>query len=106
MTYRGFIYGYNQVFNYNSSTFQRLLKERNGWGYENNFREARDLDWVFVRNWNNGQVIYNPPLGENCHEVKEFNDTGVGLTGEIPCFVYHLGEPGLNHETRVTEKFQ
>lgn len=107
--YRGFGYGYMTMWHYQSSIFQKLLKDNNGLAYPYWIKEAREIDWMFVRNWENGQVIYDPHLDScppfpDCHKVPH-KDYSLGLLKEIPCYVYHLGEPGKNHETRVTEEF-
>lgn len=110
MCFRGFLYGYQTMWHHESSTFQRLLKNNNGLAYPYWVKEARDIDWIFVRNWDNGQIIYDPHL-DSCppfpdlHKM-EHKDYCIGLTGEIPCYVYHLGEPGKNHEGRGTEEFK
>jgi len=105
--FRGFGYGFLTMWHYHSSTFQRLLKDNNGLAYPFWIKEAREIDWMFVRNWENGGMNYQPPLDQpfpDCHFIKH-NDSTFGLLKEIPCYVYHLGEPGKNHEERVTEEF-
>lgn len=103
--YRGSGYGYWALCNYNSKTYQKLLKEWNGYGYPIWVSEARDIDWIFRNKW--GERVMNPPLGKfpECHYEKN-DDYDTGLYEELPWKCLHLGLPGLNHESRKTEKFE
>lgn len=106
--YRGFGYGYHTVFNYKSSSFQKLIAETGGLPYPYWIKEARDIDWLFVRNWKAASMVYSddPPNEYPNMFLVDNKDSTVGLLREIPCYVYHLGAPGLNHETRVTPEFK
>lgn len=106
---RGFGYGFFTAFHYKSSTFQRLLQDNMGqknFPYPFWYKVANEIDWVFVRNWDNATMVYNPPLSKfpECHYEKH-NDTSTGLLRELPFGIYHLGPVGLNHVTRQTSKF-
>lgn len=106
---RGFCYGFFTAFNYNSSTFQRLLKNNRGMPnlpYPYWYDVANEIDWVFLRSFDHATMQYNPPLGKfpECHYEKH-NDISTGLSKELPFPIYHLGPVGLNHIIRTTNKF-
>ena len=108
--YRGFCYGFEQIINYNSETFQRLLKNNKGLSnlpYPYWMKEAREIDWLFAREFDNGTMVYDPPLGKfpECH-LEKHNDYATGLLRELPWKCIHLGMPGKNHEKRETSKFE
>lgn len=102
--YRGSGYGYHCIYNYNSYIFQKLLKIYQGFPYPYWFDNGSESDWVFRNNY--GERIFNPPLGKfpECHLEKE-NDYNTGLYEELPMRVIHLGQVGVNHNERITEKF-
>lgn len=103
--YRGYGYGFCTCFNYQSLVFQKLMKENNGLAYPYWIPRAADIDWLFVRNWDNATMVYNDPPNESPNLfLKQNNDTSTGLLREMPS-VYHLGMPGLNHEGRATPEF-
>ena len=102
--FRGSGYGYASICNYNSMTYKKLLNEWSGLGYPWWIKEAREIDWIWRNKW--GERVFSPPLGKfpECH-LEPNNDYDTGLYEELPMRCIHLGMPGLNHESRQTEKF-
>lgn len=102
--FRGAFYGYFQLFHYQSSTFQRLLKQFNGKAYPFWIPVANDIDWVFYLHF--GEMIYDPPLGKfpECH-FEPNQDYSTGKLRELQFHCIHLGTPGLNHIERTTPSF-
>lgn len=98
LAFRGFGYGYGQVFHYQSFTFKSLLP----YPYPET-NDTGECDWMFRNFW--GDIIYNPPLtAENPHLIKS-DDYSNGLLKELPYQVLHLGKPGINSAERKTERF-
>lgn len=104
LCYRGSGYGFMSIVNYNSTTYQKLLKEWNGFGYPFWVKEAREIDWIWRAKW--GERVFDPPLTKfpECH-FEPNKDYDTGLYEELPFRCIHLGMPGRNHETRTTDKF-
>lgn len=96
--FRGFGYGFLQIFNYQSFVFQRSLP----FAYPETF-DSGECDWQFRNKW--GDIVYNPDFNINEHQEKNVNDFSTGLLRELPCSVLHLGIPGFNSAERKTEKF-
>jgi hypothetical protein len=93
---RGAIYGFHQIFHYESDSYQNFLKKNNNIKFIHWIKENHTIDWLFLREWNDGQIIYNPPLDlpyPECHFC-ESNDYYLGLCKELPFHVAHLGDPG------------
>lgn len=91
--YRGFCYGFFQLVNYNSSTYQRLLKNNHGVSnlpYPYWITGNHSIDWLFSNEWG-GQMVYNPPLEKFPDDhYKDSNDTATGLLKELPINCIHL----------------
>ncbi len=104
---RGFCYGFHSSFHYESSTYQRLLKETNGYPYPAYMKVANEIDWLFTREFNGATMVYDPPLGKypDCH-LEPHNDRTEGWMKELPFPIYHLGPVGINHTTRKSSKFE
>lgn len=97
--FRGFGYGYLQIFNAKSEVFKSLGE----YPYSESFG-MEESDWIFRNKW--GELIYYPPLNDNPHAEKNNNDFGVDLLRECPFYVLHLGTPGVNGNQRVVERFE
>lgn len=99
IVFRGYGYGYLQIFNAQSEVFKSLG--------ESPYSECYDTgegDWIFRNQW--GDLIYNPPLNDNPHAEKNSNDFGSNLLRECPFQVLHLGIPGVNGNQRRVERFE
>lgn len=91
--YRGFCYGFFQLINHNSSTYQRLLKDNHGISnlpYPYWITGNHSIDWLFSNEWG-GQIVYCPTLEKfpDDHH-KESNDSATGLLKELPTNCIHL----------------
>ncbi len=91
--YRGYCYGFMAMVNYNSTNFQRLLKDNHGIAdlpYPYWITGNHSIDWLFSNEWG-GQMIYNPPLEKFPDDhLRESNDTSTGLLRELPLSCIHL----------------
>ena len=99
LLFRGFGYGYLQIFNAQSEVFKSLGE----FPYRESYA-SEEADWIFRNSW--GDNIFNPPLGQgNPHLIKDYNDYSDGLLRESPFSVLHLGIPGINFPERRALKF-
>lgn len=92
--FRGFGYGYLQLFHAQSSTFRRI-----GGVYPEG-RSCSEIDWQFRNHW--GQEVWDPPFSERGHDEPDVRDHGSGLLRCLPMHVLHLGITGVNSTSRST----
>lgn len=101
LLYRGIGYGYLQIINPQSSTFNRLWYETNGNAYPE-FKDGSTADWVFRNAW--GDCPWNPPTQPPDHildhSIPEPVDPPTGLLRKLPFNVIHLGVTGVGAEGR------
>lgn len=105
--YRGAGYGYFFCFNYNSTTFQRLNMQFNGYPYPYWFTNGSESDWVFRNYWSDW--LFDPPMDGTKMEHDTINNdrpANPELSMELPMYAIHLGLTGFNSERRITPKFQ
>lgn len=106
LLYRGIGYGNFFCFNYNSPTFQNLLKTTNGLPYPSWFPHVAESDWIFRNCWSDW--IYDPQLNDdpNQHDITN-NDRAKNpdKLKELSFKVIHLGQTGRNESSRITPKF-
>jgi hypothetical protein len=97
LIFRGFGYGYFQMFHHDSSVFRKAWRGL----YPESF-SCSESDWMFRNQW--GHEIYDPPTNgsDDCHKVKEVRDYGSGLLRCLPFPVIHLGTTGVNSTERKT----
>lgn len=96
--YRGFGYGYLQLFNVNSFIFKSLGDRPY---YEH--PDGSEADWRFRNNW--GDMTWDPPFDLNGHHEKDVKDTGTHYLKCLPFNVIHLGITGVNSTGRHTPQF-
>lgn len=100
LLYRGFGYGYLQMFHRDSQVFQKI------WGgqYPESF-SCSESDWQFRNQW--GEEVYDPPTNgkDDCHKVKNVRDYGSGLLRCLSFPVVHLGTTGVNSTERKTARW-
>lgn len=95
LLYRGFGYGYLQIFHRESQIFRKALDSK----YPESFSGA-ESDWQFRNFW--GQEIYCPPFDQGGHQAKIVKDYGSKLLRCLPFSVVHLGVTGVNATGRKT----
>jgi hypothetical protein len=96
--FRGFGYGYLQIFHYDSSIFQQTWNGQ----YPESF-SCSESDWVFRNQW--GEEIWDPPFNLAGHQEKNVQDRGTGLLRCLPFHCLHLGVTGINSTERKTERW-
>lgn len=99
--YRGSGYGYFQLFNYNSSTFQELNRRTSRNPYPNWLNSVAEADSIYKNYW--GDRVC--PLNHGNHSI-DVGDYDVGLYKELSQRCYHLGQHGINHTGRISEEFK
>lgn len=99
--FRGYGYGYFQIFNLTSKTFLNLWQNTFG----NPYLERPDnsmSDWIFRNYW--GEYEWNPqsPDGILDHSILDNCDLPTGLLRQLPFNIIHLGITGINNDGRYT----
>lgn len=101
--FRGYGYGYLQIFSPLSSTFQRLWVETQGNVYPE-WIDGSTADWKLRNAW--GDAPWNPPTQPPDHildhAAPEPCDPPTGLLRQLPFNVVHLGISGMNATGRHT----
>lgn len=101
--FRGYGYGYLQLFSCRSSTFAQLWTETRGNPYPE-WQDGSTADWMFRNQW--GDHPWNPqtqpPDHVLDHSVSEPCDQPTGLLRKLPFNVTHLGVTGINATGRHT----
>ena len=101
--YRGYGYGYLQLFNVTSATFARAFQDTHGNPYPE-WQDGSTADWMFRNLW--GEHPWDPPTQPPDHvldhTVPELCDPPTGLLRKLPFNVVHLGVTGVNSTGRHT----
>lgn len=96
--FRGFGYGYLQLFNAKSFIFQSLLP--NAYPEHSDGSEA---DWRFRNNF--GDIVWKPDFNLKGHLEDKVEDHGTHYLRCLPFHVIHLGITGVNATGRATPLF-
>lgn len=93
---RGAIYGFHQIFHFESDSYQKFLKKNNGIRFIHWIGENHTIDWLMLREWAGATMVYNPEPTTKYPDFHydENKDYLVGLAKELPFHVAHLGDPG------------
>lgn len=101
--FRGYGYGYLQLFSMRSTTFAKLWNATGGNPYPE-WQDGSTADWMFRNIW--GHHDWNPPTQPPDHaldhSVPEPCDPPVGLLLKLPFNVVHIGVTGMNNTCRKT----
>lgn len=101
--YRGYGYGYLQLFHLHSITFRNLWYQTGGNPYPE-WQDGSTADWMFRNAW--GEHPWDPPTQPPDHvlrhDVPEPCDPPTGLLRKLPFNVIHLGITGINATGRHT----
>jgi hypothetical protein len=101
--YRGYGYGYLQIFNVKSKVFSELCKNTN-WNPYLEWHDGSMADWVFRNAW--GDHPWNPqPLPPDNildHTAPEPCDPPTGFLKKLSFNVIHIGITGINSTGRNT----
>ena len=100
--YRGYGYGYFQMFHCESLVFKWLMAKSNGRPYYEH-TDGSEADWRFRNFW--GDVIWEPDFGINGHSEQNVRDPGTGKLKCLDFHLIHLGITGVNSTDRLTPKF-
>ena len=101
--YRGYGYGYLQLFNVHSKVFRQLWVSTNGNPYPE-WQDGSTADWMFRNCWGDHPWSPAPLPPENIldHSVPEPCDLPTGLLRKLPFNIIHLGITGVNSTGRHT----
>ena len=101
--FRGYGYGYLQIFHPSSSTFRSLWTKTHGNPYPE-WMDGSTADWMFRNEWGDHPWDPYPPPPDHAllHNVPEPCDPPRGLLKKLPFHVIHLGVTGINSTGRHT----
>lgn len=102
LLFRGFGYGYFQMFNLASATFRQAFENTEGNPYPESYSNA-ESDWQFRSLW--GEIVWEPDFNLNGHNEKNVKDYGTNLLRCLPFHCWHLGITGINSQERKTKKW-
>jgi hypothetical protein len=99
--FRGYGYGYLQIFHPLSSTFKALWATSKGNPYPE-WMDGSTADWMFRNEF--GHHNWDPYPSDHVidHSVPEPCDPPIGLLKKLPFNVIHLGITGINSTGRHT----
>jgi hypothetical protein len=105
MLFRGFGYGYFQMFNAKNEIFNNFKVVSLNNPYPESY-DCSETDWRWRNSIGHGDVIYSPNFDINGHNEKNVADYGNGNIKELPLHVVHLGITGINSAERKTAKWK